>query len=81
LLYHVVKTTIQISGRTLERLKDHKYFDRQSYDEVLNRILDEVEEEGFDAEEIADLHEALEQVRRGETQPIEAVARSLGVNL
>ncbi len=77
----MVKTTIQVSGRTLERLKDHKYFERQSYDEVLNRILDEIEDEGLEDEEIADLHEALEQVRRGETESIEAVARSLGVNL
>ncbi|MFT4307789.1 MAG: hypothetical protein ACMXYM_00265 [Candidatus Woesearchaeota archaeon] len=77
----MAKTTIQLSSRTLERLKDHKYFERQSYDEVLNRILDEIEEEHLGDEEIEDLHEALEQVRTGETEPIEAVARSLGVKL
>lgn len=76
-----MRTTIQVSGETLKRLRDHKHFERQSYDEVLNHILDEVEDEELDEFEIADLHEALEQVKRGETEPIEDVARELGVEL
>lgn len=77
----MTRTTIQISGETLKRLKEHKHFERQSYDEVLNVILDEVEDDELDEAEISDLQEALEQVKRGETEPIEDVARELGVQL
>lgn len=77
----MTRTTIQIAGETLERLREHKHFERQSYDEVLNLILDEVEDEELDEIEIEDLKDALEQVKRGETQSIEDVARELGVQL
>ena len=38
------KTTIQITHNTLERLKLFKQFERESYEEVLNNLLDEAEE-------------------------------------
>ena len=41
------KTTIQINFETLERLKAIKNFDRQSYDEVLNNLIDNCEEESL----------------------------------
>ena len=39
------KTTIQLNQDTLERLKNLKKHERQSYDELLNGIIDEIEEE------------------------------------
>jgi len=38
------KTTIQISKKTLKRLKSFKIFMRESYEEVLNRLLDKIKE-------------------------------------
>jgi len=74
-------TTIQVQERTLKRLKEHKYSARQSYDELLNRLLDEVEDESITEEEILELQEALEQVRRGQLYNIEDVAEELGIKL
>lgn len=34
------RTTIQIEKETLERLKEYKITKRESYDEIVNRILD-----------------------------------------
>lgn len=40
LLYNMVKTTIQIDGNTLTKLKTCKIYKRESYDEIINRLMD-----------------------------------------
>ncbi len=75
------KTTIQINSETLKKLKSLKNFERQSYDEVLNNLIDNCEEEGLSDEEIEEIQKGLEEVKRGEVYPIEQVARDLGVKL
>ena len=75
------KTTIQINMNTLERLRILKNFERQSYDELLNNILNNLEEESLSEEEIKDLQIALENVKQGKTKPIEQVAQELGIQL
>ena len=49
------KTTIQINQNTLERLKNLKNFDRQPYDEILNNLIDNIEEEILSDEEIEEI--------------------------
>ena len=75
------KTTIQISGETLERLKGFKQHEKDSYDVVLNILLDEAEDDVLSDEEIGELQEILEEVKRGETTPIEQVAKEFGIKL
>jgi len=75
------KTTIQINIETLERLKALKSLERQSYDDVLNNLIDNSEEESLSEEEIEDIKTALENVKRGRVKPIEQVARELGIAL
>ena len=77
----MAKTTIQINLETLERLKALKSMERQSYDEVLNNLLDNCEEESLSEEEIEDIKIALENVKGGKVKPIEQVARELGITL
>jgi len=75
------KTTIQINFETLERLKSLKNSERQSYDELLNNLINNCEEESLSEEEIEDIKIALENVKRGKVKPIEQVARELGITL
>ena len=75
------KTTIQVSSDTLERLKMFKQHEKDSYDIVLNILLDESEEDVLGKEEIEEIQEALEQVKRGEVYSIEDVAKELGIKL
>jgi predicted CopG family antitoxin len=35
-----MKTTIQITGETLQRLKNIKLTKRESYDEIINRLIE-----------------------------------------
>jgi len=75
------KTTIQINLDTLERLKALKHFERQSYDELLNNIIMNIEEEKISEEEIEDIKIALDNVKKGKVKPIEQVAKELGILL
>ncbi|MAE49932.1 hypothetical protein CMI48_03835 [Candidatus Pacearchaeota archaeon] len=75
------KTTIQINKSTLEKLKQLKKYERESYDEVITTLAEEAEEETLTKEEIEDLQEALEQVKRGELFSIEEVAKELNISL
>lgn len=76
-----MKTTIQINFETLERLKALKSFERQSYDELLNKMIENVEEESLSKEEISEIQQGLEDVKRGKVYPIESVAKELGITL
>lgn len=75
------KTTIQINLGTLERLKSLKNFERQSYDELLNGLIDNCDEESLSEEEISEIQKGLEDIKRGNVKPIEQVARELGIIL
>ena len=75
------KTTIQINLNTLERLKILKNFERQSYDELLNNMINNIEQETLTEEEIKEMEQGLEDIRIGRTTPIEQVAKDLGIVL
>ena len=75
------KTTIQIDKNTLERLKVFKKHDKDSYDFVLNNLLDEAEEDELTEEDIEDIKIALKNVKEGKVKSIENVAKELGVKL
>ncbi len=78
------KTTIQISEKTLERLKGLKRYERESYDEVVNNLINEGEEE-LSEDEIEEVELALKEIRekgiKRTTCRIEDVANELGVEL
>ena len=77
----MVKTTVQIRKETLNRLKMFKSHDRESYDFLLNKLLDESEEETLTDEEIEEIQQALKEVKEGKVFPIEQVAKEFGVTL
>ena len=73
-------TTIQLKKSTVERLKEQKALPQISYDEVINRLLDDDEEE-LTPQEIEEIQESFEQIKRGEVHSIEDVAREFNVDL
>ncbi len=75
------KTTIQVSQQTLERLKNLRKFERQSYDDVLNSMIDDVEEESLGEEEIVEIQKGLEDIKKGRVHNIASVAEELGITL
>ena len=74
-------TTIQIKNETLERLKFFKETTKESYDEILNKILDEIEEGELTDKTIEDIKAGLKEIKEGKGEPIEKVAKEFGVKL
>ena len=75
------KTTIQIHLETLDRLKALKNFERQSYDDVLNILINNSEEEILSEEEIEEIKQGLEDVKMGRTITFELVLKKRGIKL
>ncbi len=75
------KTTIQINFNTLNRIKSLKRFERETYDEILNNLINDVEEDVLFDDEIVELQEALEEIRQGKTKSIEEVAKEMQISL
>ena len=74
-------TTIQVKPDTLDRLKYFKEFSKESYDEVINKIIDQLEETEMTEEAIESIKRGLEDARAGRVTPIEDVAKEFGVSL
>ena len=74
-------TMIQIKKDTAELLKDFKQYSKQSYDEVIKSIIQEVRAEKLTEKEKKDIEIALNDIRKGNVYRIEDVAKQFGVKL
>ena len=79
--YSMDKTTIQVSVGTLERLKGLRRFARESYDDVINFVVDDYEDEELSAEEIEEIQAALEEVKRGKVVSFDDVLKEASISL
>ncbi|MFH1451670.1 MAG: hypothetical protein ABIF88_00675 [archaeon] len=70
-------TTIQISSELQKELNSHKFFSRETYEEVIwNLIEDHME---LSEETKKDIEIAKEQYKRGEVFTLEEVKKELGL--
>ena len=77
-----MKTTmIQIKKDTAKSLKDLKDYNRQSYDEIIRKLIEVNEEDILTGEDIDNIKKGLDDLKSGRTRPIEKVAENLGVKL
>ncbi|MBS3106108.1 hypothetical protein J4419_00395 [Candidatus Woesearchaeota archaeon] len=74
-------TTIQVNESTVERLKYFKNYTKESYDEIINKLMDEREEGALSDETLRDIAAGLKGVREGKGTPLEDVAKEFGVKL
>lgn len=77
----IMKTTIQLEQETVKRLQQHKMSTRQPYDEIINRLLDEAEDDTLTPEDIEEIKDGLEQIKAGKTISLEDLSKELGVDL
>ncbi len=74
-------TTIQIKDKTLKRLKFFKASTKESYDEIINKMLNEIEEGELSHETIEDIKTGLREIKEGKGESIEKVAKEFGFRL
>ena len=74
-------TSIQLEKRTKAKLEKMKIFPRESYDDVVNRLLNVTEEdEGILSEKtIRDLEEGVADIKAGRVYTSEQVKKKLGL--
>ena len=74
-------TSIQLEKRTKTKLEKLKIFPRESYDDVVNRLLNMIEEdEGILSEKtIRDLEEGVADIKAGRVYTSEQVKKKLGL--
>lgn len=61
-------------------MKDFKV-SKESYDEVINKLLDDVEEGELNEETIDDIRKGVREIKEGKSQQIEDVAKEFGIKL
>lgn len=74
-------TMIQVKRNTAEKLKRLKDYERQSYDELINKLIQMSEGEMLTEQEIKEIKQGLDDIKAGRTRSIEEVAKDLGVRL
>ena len=73
-------TTIQVTEETKDALKKMKLFPRETYEEVICRLMEiDKEEEELSTETIQNIEKALEDVKRGRLYSTEEVKKELGI--
>jgi predicted transcriptional regulator len=71
-------TTIQLQPKTKNRLDDLKVHPRETYDDVLNRLLDiAYDPEPLSEETLKQIEEGIADIRAGRYRSLEDVAREL----
>jgi predicted transcriptional regulator len=71
--------TVQLQPDVKKRLDEMKLHPRESYNAVIARLLDSCyDEEPLSEEDIRDIEQSLEEIRRGEVYALEDMKKELG---
>jgi predicted CopG family antitoxin len=70
-------TTIQISEELLEELKERKFFDRESYEEVIWDLIEDTQELSEETKKAIALAE--KDIKEGRTYTHEQIKKELGI--
>ncbi len=73
-------TTIQLDERTKHKLEEMKVFPRETYNQVIDRLVKTtLEEEHLSAETIRNIEHSLEDIKRGKTYSTDEAKKRLGI--
>ena len=72
---------IQIDKKTAMLLRETKTHSRQTYDDVINDLLQAQQTETLTQKELKEIEQSLKQIKEGKIHSIESIAKELGVKL
>lgn len=74
------QTTIQLQSTTRARLEALKVHPRETYDDVVNRLLDAANDpEPLSEETLRKIEEGIRDIRKGNTRTLDEIASELGI--
>lgn len=74
-------TTIQLKEKTLEKLKYFKEYSKESYDEVINKMVSLLEEGELTELATKKIISGLEDIKKGRVISLENYAKKRGISL
>lgn len=74
-------TTIQIEQKTLQRLKYFKEYEKETYDELVNKLMNDIEEGELSDGAFEGILRGIRDAREGRTSSIQSVAKKFGMQL
>ncbi len=74
-------TTIQIKEKTLEKLKYFKEYSKESYDEIINKLINLLEEGELTEYATKKIISGLEDVKKGRVIGLDTYAKKRGISL
>jgi len=74
-------TTIQLKETTVERLKYFKEYSKESYDEILNKLITLLEEGELTDLAIKKIEQGLKDIKEGRTISLETYTKKRGMGL
>ena len=76
-----METTIQLKTKTLQRLKYFKRYARESYDEIVNKLISSLEEGELTEMASEKIKEGLSDIKEGRVISLEGYAKKRGLIL
>lgn len=76
-----MSTTIQLKEETLGRLKHFKEYSKESYDEIVNKLISLLEEGELTEMAARKIRSGLEDIREGRVISLDDYARKRGISL
>ena len=75
------KTMIQLRKSTVTKLQELKRYERETYDDLINSLISELDTEYLSENEIREIEEGLDDVKKGRLHSIRDIAREFKVKL
>ncbi|MGB9003014.1 MAG: hypothetical protein WCC52_04325 [Nitrosotalea sp.] len=71
--------TIKIKSKTREKLGNLKMHTKETYNDVIERLIKTEQDEELDPQTIRNLRRSLDDMEKGRTYPLEQVEKELGL--
>ena len=75
------KTMVQLKKSMVSKLQALKSYERETYDELINSLIQENEAEVLSPQEIKEIEEGLEDIKKGRVHSIQDIAKEFDVRL
>ena len=76
----MAQTTIQLRQSTKSRLESLKLHPRETYDEVVSRLIEGTcDQEPLSEETLAKIEEGIRDIRKGKTRTLDEIAGEIGI--
>ena len=75
----LMDTTIKIKGDTRTKLENFKIYSKETYNDVIERLMKTVQDDDLDPQTIKNIRKSLDDIEKGKIYTLEHVEKELGL--